>query len=466
MTTELGQADVFISHAHEDKEVARPLAEALRQRGLTVWYDEYVLRLGDSLREVIERGLASARFGVVILSPNFFAKEWPQRELNALLARETTKRSKVLLPIWHNLTLEEVTTRTPIIADRLAVSTAKGIPFIVEQILAVLEAEKPRSAATASPPPPPIRRAESPEQTAPVRAAQRTGPNETRSGLGPPAIVALIAAALLVAGVLLWRLWRPSSVPFRLRGTPVTSIGTSTQPAQQGLKACVPGEEQRSEDGIDFVRICPGIFSIGSAENDPQAAEAEKPAHQVTLSEFWLGKTEITNEQYRRFQPNHQGEANLPVTNVSWTEAQAACESFGGRLPTEAEWEYAARAGSQTAWSFGDDEKMLGEYAWYGEGWDGTPHPVRTKKANAWGLHDMYGNVWEWVADRYGPYASVAQTDPPGAAKGEGDARVLRGGSFFNAPWSLRSAIRVWGEPQDRIRDIGFRCARGPRRSP
>src|SRR5437764_2539010 len=129
MTTEHGPADVFISHAHEDKEVARPLAEALRQRGLTVWYDEYVLRLGDSLREVIDRGLATARFGVVILSPSFFAKEWPQRELNALLARETAKRSKVLLPVWHNLTLEEVTARTPILADRLAVSTARGIPF-------------------------------------------------------------------------------------------------------------------------------------------------------------------------------------------------------------------------------------------------------------------------------------------------------------------------------------------------
>jgi len=140
--TKFGQADVFISHAHEDKEFARPLAEALRQRGLTVWYDEYVLLLGDSLRQVIERGLATARFGVVILSPSFFAKQWPQRELDALLAREISERAKVLLPVWHNLTLTEVAQHTPLLADRLAVSTARGLAHVVDQIVAVLKAER------------------------------------------------------------------------------------------------------------------------------------------------------------------------------------------------------------------------------------------------------------------------------------------------------------------------------------
>ena len=364
MTTEHGPADVFISHAHEDKEVARPLAEALRQRGLTVWYDEYVLRLGDSLREVIERGLASSRFGVVILSPSFFAKEWPQRELNALLARETTKRSKVLLPVWHNLTLEEVTARSPILADRLAVSSAKGILFIVEQIVQVLEAEKPRSPLAVSPP----------------------------------------------------------------------SIGKEAASI-----------EEITENGIVFVRIRPGSFIMGSAEDDPQASDNEKPAHQVTLSEFWIGKTAITNEQYRRFRPDHSGEANLPVPRVNWAEARAACEFFGGRLPTEAEWEYAARAGSQTAWSFGDDEKRTGEYAWYRENADRRRHPVGTKKPNAWGLHDMHGNVWEWVADLYGPYTRAAQTDPSGPTTGE--ERVLRGGYLAACP-DLRSAIRVKTRPR------------------
>src|SRR5262249_39619000 len=142
--------------------------------------------------------------------------------------------------------------------------------------------------------------------------------------------------------------------------------------------ACAPGEES-NEAGIAWVRICPGTFTMGSADNDPQAGQNEKPAHQVTLSEFWLGKTEGTNKQYRLFQPNHQGEDELPATDVSWDEAKVVCVHFGGLLPTEAQWEYAARAGSQTAWSFGDDEKLLGEYAWYGETPDKEPHPVGLK---------------------------------------------------------------------------------------
>jgi hypothetical protein len=161
MTAKTGRPDVFISYAYEDKEVARPLAEALRQRGLAVWYDEYILQLGDSLREVIDHGLASARFGVVILSPVFFSKQWPQRELNALFARETANRSKVLLPVWHKLTLEEVAARTPLLADRLAVSTSKGIPFVVDEIVAVLESEAIRMADTVSLPPPAIWQEES-----------------------------------------------------------------------------------------------------------------------------------------------------------------------------------------------------------------------------------------------------------------------------------------------------------------
>lgn len=137
-------ADIFISHANEDKDdIARPLAEALRRRGFVVWYDEYVLRLGDSLRQVIDKGLSSSRFGVVILSPSFFSKEWPQRELNGLLARETANGSKVLLPVWHRITFEEVVQFSPLLADKFAVSTTRGLDVVVQQILDVLELERP-----------------------------------------------------------------------------------------------------------------------------------------------------------------------------------------------------------------------------------------------------------------------------------------------------------------------------------
>jgi formylglycine-generating enzyme required for sulfatase activity len=203
---------------------------------------------------------------------------------------------------------------------------------------------------------------------------------------------------------------------------------------------------------------------MGSAEKDSQAYFDEKPAHQVTLSEFWLGKTEVTNKQYRLFQPTHQGQDDLPATDVSWDEAKAACVHFGGRLPTEAEWEYAARAGSQTTWSFGDEEKHLGDYAWYGEGLPRLPHPVGLKKPNAWGLYDMHGNVWEWVADWCGPYNGAAQIDPSGPPTGE--FRLVRGGSFFQPARLLRSANRDCFRPEYRNSFSGFRCVRGPRRQP
>ena len=127
--------DVFISHASEDKEaVARPLAASLKAKGLRVWIDEAELRLGDSLRRSIDRGLANSRFGLVILSPAFFRKEWPQKELDGLVAREDGSE-KVILPVWHQLDRAEVTRYSPPLADRLSVSTSNGMDVVVDQVL-------------------------------------------------------------------------------------------------------------------------------------------------------------------------------------------------------------------------------------------------------------------------------------------------------------------------------------------
>ncbi|HEX3553531.1 MAG TPA: toll/interleukin-1 receptor domain-containing protein [Thermoanaerobaculia bacterium] len=126
--------DIFISHASEDKDqVVRPLAEELRQRGLTVWYDEFSLTLGDSLRQTIDEGLAQSRFGVVVLSRSFFAKEWPQRELGGLISREASV-GKVILPILHGVSYEDLAKYSPILADRLAIRSEKGVRALAEAI--------------------------------------------------------------------------------------------------------------------------------------------------------------------------------------------------------------------------------------------------------------------------------------------------------------------------------------------
>ncbi|MCP4660392.1 MAG: formylglycine-generating enzyme family protein [bacterium] len=220
-----------------------------------------------------------------------------------------------------------------------------------------------------------------------------------------------------------------------------------------------------------MVRICPGTFTMGSADDGRWADDDEKPAHQVTVSEFWIGNTEVTNEQYRQVHPDHRPAepGDLPATYVSWRDAQEFCQSAGYRLPTEAEWEYAARAGTQTPWSFGANEADIGRFAWHVGNTGGEPHAAGTLEPNPWHLHDMHGNVWEWVADVYGPFSDEPQTDPKGPELGSNpadDVRVVRGGSCLLGPWSVRSADRSWNGSVYRVSDFGFRCVRGPRRQP
>ncbi len=275
----------------------------------------------------------------------------------------------------------------------------------------------------------------------------------------PPAEKAMLREMGLGGGLPPVRLRRP--------GRLWLGIGTCLGLALGGLAVaafpCRPGQEITVQ-GVVFVRICPGTFIMGSAVDDRLADPSERPAHRVTLGEFWIGRTEVTNAQYRRLPPGRGSNAELPVTDVTWSEAQTFCRSLGGRLPTEAEWEYAARAGTRTPWSFGSDENQTGRYAWFDGNSGGKPHPVGRKEPNPWGLHDMHGNVWEWVADWLGDYTPQAQTDPTGPTSGQ--YRVLRGGSFSNAPWVLRSADRDGFEPEFRYGFVGFRCVRAPRRQP
>jgi hypothetical protein len=130
--------DAFVSHASEDKDAfVRPLVDALRERSLNVWYDEFTLTVGDSLRRSIDRGLARSRFGIVVLSPMFFSKEWPQKELDGLVARESNGK-KVILPVWHEVDAESMAKYSPMLADRVAVSSESGLTSVVDALLAAI----------------------------------------------------------------------------------------------------------------------------------------------------------------------------------------------------------------------------------------------------------------------------------------------------------------------------------------
>jgi len=144
--------NAFICHASEDKEsLVRPLAEKLIKRGLRIWYDEFTLRVGDSLRRSIDRGLAESDYGIVVLSPNFFLKKWPQDELDGLVARESITDRKVILPIWHNISRDEVARYSLTVADRIALKSSDGIPYVVEHLLGVIRPELTTNASPVRP---------------------------------------------------------------------------------------------------------------------------------------------------------------------------------------------------------------------------------------------------------------------------------------------------------------------------
>ncbi len=220
-----------------------------------------------------------------------------------------------------------------------------------------------------------------------------------------------------------------------------------------------------------------GSFRMGSAENDKQADQDEKPQHEVTISHaFFLGRYPVTFAEFDRFcdaadrsRPDDQGwgRGNRPVIDVSWEDAVAYCawlsEQTGRhyRLPTEAEWEYAARAGSHTPWSFGDREQDLDPYAWSDKNSEGRTHPVGEKCPNPWGLFDCYGNVWEWTQDNWHDNYQGAPVDGSAWEHDGADARrVVRGGGWGNQPQGLRSAARVRNTSDVANFNLGFRLAR------
>ena len=266
---------------------------------------------------------------------------------------------------------------------------------------------------------------------------------------------------------------------------------TSSKSSSQILTETLPGNIK-----LEMVKIPAGSFTMGSDEYDD-----EKPKHQVKLQEFYLGKYPVTQEQYESVMGNNpsnfQDNPKNPVEQVSWEDAQEFCQKLNQltgkkyRLPTEAEWEYACRAGTQTRYYFGDDQSLLKEYAWYGDNsgdsfldtikmWDADPnwenyykklmdnncktHPVGEKKLNNWGLYDMSGNVWEWCEDPW--HDSYA--NKPENIKNNGNTiwsssdisfRVLRGGSWNNNSRNCRSANRNRNNADVRNNNIGFRLA-------
>jgi formylglycine-generating enzyme required for sulfatase activity len=264
------------------------------------------------------------------------------------------------------------------------------------------------------------------------------------------------------------------------------------EPARAGAEGSPPAAAAAAgskrfvtASGIEMALLPGGQFTLG----DDRGEEDEKPAHRVRLSPFSIDTSEVSQEAFQKIMgrnPSKWVGADKPVERISWhvaiqfcnmrslKEGLRACYDLktmqcdftadGYRLPTEAEWEYACRAGTATGWSFGDDAAALARHGWFKANADKHTHPVRQKEPNPWGLYDMHGNVAEWCHDFYRErYDPGEQVDPQGPATGE--ERVLRGGSFNSNDENCRSAAR--GSAPPGLADTcfgyeayGFRCVR------
>jgi len=226
---------------------------------------------------------------------------------------------------------------------------------------------------------------------------------------------------------------------------------------------------------MTFVLVPAGEFMMGSPQGE-QDRDNDEGLHRVTIGQpFWMGKHEVTQEQWEAVMGNNPSRfkgAKNPVEGVSWNEIQGFLEKFdGGRaggglaLPTEAQWEYACRAGTGTRFCSGDDIAGLGAYAWHRDNSQGTTHAVGQKRANAWGLHDMHGNVWEWCSSPYSEKYDGREQKGAEAWEAQGDLAVLRGGSWDNNPRYCRSATRNGTLREFWYALFGFRVCRSARTS-
>ena len=222
----------------------------------------------------------------------------------------------------------------------------------------------------------------------------------------------------------------------------------------------------KTKSGIEMVKIPQGWFDMGSSDGSPD----ESPVHKIWISSFWMDRFEVVQEQFKKFQisdPSHFKDPNNPLEQINWTDATMFCnerslaeglepcydeetwecnfQANGYRLPTEAEWEYACRAGTTTKFSFGSDVRNLKDHAWFADNSSGKTHTVGQKKSNPWGLYDMYGNVSEWCEDVWHDTYEEAPNDGSAWTDESGLHRVIRGGNWTDCSIDCRSSAREKG---------------------
>ncbi|MCC6586287.1 MAG: SUMF1/EgtB/PvdO family nonheme iron enzyme [Bryobacterales bacterium] len=484
-------SDIFISYASADRARVKPLVEVLQREGWSVWWDR-TIPPGKTWDQVIESAIQQARCVVVLWSKASVASEWVRLEAH------DGKQRGILIPA-------KIDNVEPPFAFRM-IQAASLVDWRGErnhaelaELLREVESLVPRrvQAAAEPAPGPPVNPVPMPVMETPPAAPKIREKKVARPWTGHGRTMTFAAVGLLfVAGLAVWQPWRSGPAPKReeprpdqptnkidsKKGNPPTvptvenkHKASTSEPKGSQTVAETKSEPKKREaadgqtlppapsevrtklnpkDGLEYVWIPPGQFQMGCSPGDNECY-GETPAHPVTITRgFWMGRTEVTEAAYNRSLSKSGGSEQMPKVNVNWNEAKAYCEWAGLRFPTEAEWEYAARAGTTDA-RYG----VVDSVAWHEGNSRDKLHPVAGKRPNRWGLYDMLGNAWEWVQDWYdeGYYKGSPSADPPGPRTGK--YRTLRGGSWYAPPGYTRASNRGRGEPTDRDFYVGFRCS-------
>jgi formylglycine-generating enzyme required for sulfatase activity len=485
---------LFISYSHADREwvvrlqtMIRPL---VRSHGLRLW-DDSQIQPGDKWREEIETALAAAKVALLLVSSDFLASEFvTNSELPQLLTAAEEEGLRILwVPVRPSLVK-----RTPISAYQALGDPGRPLARMdpVEQEEALVEIALAIEQALAPHQNSPSAAAKTPGDSAgrPRQAATPRSGSSVLAGVDRQAVAAERSGAVQPE-VALTEAAQPSAPPVSLQRFDTSTCLLRQEVGRWSMERRplqVEGYREELGEGValTMVKIPAGSFLMGSPEDEPERLEREGPQHEVTLGSFFLAQTPITQAQWRAVagwqkvgrelepDPSRFKGANRPVEQVSWFDALEFCRRLNQRtgqrygLPSEAQWEYACRAGSTTPFHFGatltpELANYDGNYV-YGNGPKGTyrkqTSDVASFPANGWGLHDMHGNVREWCEDHWHDSYNFAPGDDqpwliPAAADDE--PRLLRGGSWYSDPGYCRSAYRFSIPPGLRRYTFGFR---------
>lgn len=463
---------IFLAHAREDKLLVRDLYDRLKERGFYPWLDEVDLIPGQVWKEEIPNAIARSTVFLACLSQQSVRKRsYVQREFRAALTAyaDFPPGSIFLIPVRLD-DCEIPDLRAPDLNlgladlqwvdlfdekgfDRLALAIQQaldGVP-VTRSVRAtanrprITESDQIASVTTAEPP------------------EKKRESTLRQTGWKPIIILAAIGGiGIAITAIFGW----PS-----VKGL----FHLGKKPAVSELEPSEIATLEANDSVSAMVGIPAGAFMMGVPEEEGKEFKNSIPQHMVTIAApFELSKFEVTFLEYAYFaaatgreEPDDRGwgRGKRPVINVSWHEADAYCSWFGRqtgkkyRLPTEAEWEYAARAGTTSRYAFGDQIAM--DQARFGQDWTaGTTAEVGQYQPNDWGLFDMHGNVWEWVEDHWHRNYEGAPSDGSAWLQQDSSKRVLRGGSWGNKVSFVSSANRFSRQPDHQHHNIGFRCAR------